>query len=47
MNQNLTELNPRISDREKEVKKIFTRLNLKNKHKMIPIPICSIPKEFL
>ena len=47
MNQNLNEINPRLSDREKEVKNIFTRLNLKNKHKMIPIPICSIPKDFL
>ena len=47
MNQNLNEITPILSDREKEVKNIFTRLNLKNKHKMIPIPICSIPKEFL
>jgi NAD+ synthase len=47
MNQNLNEINSRLSDREKEVKNIFTRLNLKNKHKMIPIPICSIPKDFL
>ena len=47
MNQNLNEINPRLSDREKEVKNIFTRLNLKNKHKMISIPICIIPKDFL
>ena len=31
--------------REKEVFKIYTRYNSSNKHKMIPIPICEIPKE--
>ena len=29
-----------FTDREKEVFKIYTRLNKANKHKMIPIPIC-------
>jgi len=33
------------SDREKEVLKIYKRLNTSNKHKMEPIPICLIPKE--
>lgn len=32
--------------REKEVFNIYTRYNSSNKHKMIPIPICEIPKEF-
>lgn len=31
--------------REKEVFKIYTRLNRMNQHKMIPIPVCKIPKE--
>ena len=33
-----------FSDREKEVFKIYTRLNRINQHKMIPIPICVIPE---
>ena len=35
-----------FSGREKEVFQIFKRYNTANKHKMIPIPICEIPKEF-
>ena len=35
-----------FAGREKEVFKIFKRYNNSNKHKMIPIPICEIPKEF-
>ena len=31
--------------RQLEVFKIFTRLNKANQHKMIPIPVCVIPKE--
>jgi NAD+ synthase len=37
-----------ISDfegRKKEVFSIFTRLNTMNQHKMLPIPVCEIPKE--
>ncbi len=34
-----------FSGREKEVYKIYTRLNTINQHKMIPIPVCEIPKE--
>jgi NAD+ synthase len=30
--------------RQHEVFKIFMRYNTLNKHKMIPIPICEIPK---
>ena len=33
------------SEREKEVITIYKRLNSINKHKMMPIPICKIPKE--
>jgi NAD+ synthase len=38
-----------ISDfegREKEVFSIFKRLNSLNQHKMNPIPVCLIPKDF-
>jgi NAD+ synthase len=34
-----------FSGREKAVFKIFKRYNSANKHKMVPIPICKIPKE--
>jgi len=33
--------------REKEVFKIYKRYNTANKHKMIAIPICEIPKELI
>jgi len=33
-----------FSDREKVVFKIYKKLNSANQHKMIPIPICLIPK---
>jgi NAD+ synthase len=36
-----------FSERKKEVLKIYTHLNTINKHKMLPIPICEIPKKFL
>jgi len=47
MNHDLNEINSEISNREKEVMNIFTSLNKKNMHKMIPIPVCKIPKDFL
>ena len=34
-----------FTGREREVYKIFTRYNTSNKHKMVAIPICKIPKE--
>jgi NAD+ synthase len=34
-----------ISDRQREVLKIFRKLNSINKHKMQPIPVCVIPDE--
>ncbi|SED14436.1 NAD+ synthase [Tenacibaculum sp. MAR_2009_124] len=34
-----------FTGRQAEVYKIYTRLNLINQHKMIPIPVCEIPTE--
>lgn len=34
-----------LSEREKEVLDIYTKLNRANQHKMNPIPVCIIPKE--
>lgn len=34
------------SEREMEVWKIYLSRNRANKHKMVPIPVCTIPKEF-
>ncbi|WMI64049.1 NAD(+) synthase [Aestuariibaculum sp. YM273] len=36
-----------FSGREQEVFKIYKRLNMANKHKMIPIPVCEIPNNLL
>lgn len=36
-----------FSGRQKEVYRIYTRLNKMNQHKMQPIPICEIPKELM
>jgi NAD+ synthase len=36
--------NKPLNDRQKEVLEIYTNFNKKNKHKMIPVPICKIPK---
>ena len=33
-----------ISNREREVLAIYRKLNLANKHKMMPIPICVVPE---
>ena len=33
-----------FSGREKEIFSIYKRYNTANKHKMVPIPICEIPK---
>lgn len=41
-NGDITNLTPR----EKEVLEIYKRLHKINQHKMIPIPVCVIPKEF-
>jgi len=34
-----------LSDREKKVLDIYTRMNNANRHKMNPIPVCTIPDE--
>lgn len=36
-----------FNGRQKEVFKIFMNYNSKNQHKMLPIPVCDIPKELL
>lgn len=36
-----------FNGRQKEVFEIFKRYNSANKHKMVPIPICEIPKELV
>ena len=36
-----------LNDREKEVLSIYRRLNQINQHKMVPIPVCLIPKEMI
>ncbi len=33
----------RLSNRQREVLKIYQDFNLRNKHKMLPIPVCEIP----
>lgn len=35
-----------LNDRQKEVLKIYQKLNRANRHKMVPIPVCEIPEEF-
>ena len=43
--QDLGKISDDFTGREKEVYKIYIRLNTINQHKMIPIPVCEIPKE--
>ena len=45
--QELGKTDSEFNTREKEVFKIYTRLNKANKHKMNPIPICEIPLNFI
>ena len=42
---NLDNLNKNLSKREQEVLTIYTKLNKANKHKILPIPVCLIPKD--
>jgi len=35
---------PSLSERQKEVINIYKKFNTQNKHKMIPIPVCILPK---
>jgi len=39
--------NYELTFRQKEVLSIYTKLNRQNRHKMIPIPVCEIPKILL
>jgi NAD+ synthase len=43
INNNLPETN--LSERQKEVLAVYKKFNAANKHKMMPIPVCIIPKE--
>ncbi len=36
-----------LSNREQEVLKIYKSLNSSNRHKMLPIPVCKIPKDYI
>jgi NAD+ synthase len=36
-----------ITERQVEVLSIYKKLHNQNRHKMIPIPVCEIPKEYL
>ncbi len=36
-----------LSERQKKVLEIYTSRHKANLHKMVPIPVCTIPKEFL
>lgn len=35
-----------LTERQKEVLAIFKKLNRANQHKMVPIPVCEIPKQY-
>jgi len=37
--------NTPLTDREKQVVSIFQAFNTANRHKMVPVPVCRIPKE--
>lgn len=43
-NPNVTE--EHLTDREREVLKTYRSFNRANKHKMVPIPVCTIPADF-
>lgn len=45
--QNLKKDENDFTGRQKEVFKIYNKLNSTNQHKMKPIPVCIIPKDFL
>tara|TARA_B100000575_G_scaffold153394_1_gene122378 strand:+ start:14891 stop:15667 length:777 start_codon:yes stop_codon:yes gene_type:complete len=43
----LNKASQNLSKRESEVMNIYKLLNSSNKHKMLPIPVCKIPKEYI
>ena len=36
-----------LTEKEVKTRKIYQKLNSQNKHKMLPIPVCNIPKKYL
>jgi NAD+ synthase len=46
-NQENNKIASDLAGREKEVFELFSKLHKTNKHKMVPIPVCEIPKEYL
>tara|TARA_Y200000002_G_scaffold105966_1_gene86487 strand:- start:6105 stop:6887 length:783 start_codon:yes stop_codon:yes gene_type:complete len=42
-----SEAESNLSTREKEVMNIYKLFNSSNKHKMLPIPVCEIPKDYI
>ena len=44
---NVAESNSDLSDREIEVVTTLKSLNFSNRHKMIPIPVCEIPRSYI
>lgn len=45
-NENEHATEEHLTEREREVLKIYRSFNRANKHKMVPIPVCLIPAEF-
>lgn len=45
--ENMFSQHPMLNEREREVLSIYVRLNKANQHKMLPIPVCTLPKELL
>ena len=45
--QNVAESNSDLSDREIEVVTTLKSINFSNRHKMIPIPVCEIPRSYI
>ena len=44
---NVAESKSNLSERETQVVNILNSLNLSNKHKMNPIPVCEIPRDYI
>ena len=36
-----------MTDRQKKVLSIYSNFHKQNKHKMVPIPVCEIPKNLI
>lgn len=46
LNRNTEKKEKKLSGRQKEVLAIFKKFNRANKHKMVAVPVCEIPKKF-